>query len=77
MVETPKGLQIFDGTNTIRDITHNFYIRFIPGVTFEKWILYKNNYYDIISVEDLEIEDKFYLLMCNLRGNQSLPVNQA
>jgi SPP1 family predicted phage head-tail adaptor len=76
-VDTPKGIAVFDATNTLRDVTHNFYIRFLPGVTFEKWILYKNNYYDLLSVVNMEEESKFYMLMCNLRGDQSMPVNLA
>jgi len=76
-VETVNGVTTFDSTNVERVVSHNFYIRFIPGVTFENWILYKNNLYDLIRAENYGEENKFYLLMANLRGDQTKPVNLA
>ena len=35
LVETKTGTQIFDGTNIVGVATHNIYIRFISGVTFQ------------------------------------------
>lgn len=77
MVETSPGEVVFDGTNTTTSVTHKFYIRYIPNVTFENWILYKDKYYDIINLENLNEANEFYLLRTNLRGASDLPVNFA
>jgi head-tail adaptor len=78
MVQTaPPGEALFDGTNTSTAVTHYFYIRYLPNVTFEDWILYKNKYYDILHVENLNEQDDFLLLRANLRGTADKPVNFA
>jgi hypothetical protein len=71
------GLVVFDDTNTARNITHLIYIRYEPGITFENWLLYKGNEYVIHSIENLELESRFYLLKCSLRGDATKPVNLA
>lgn len=75
MVETKTGTQIFDGTNIIGVATHDIYIRFIAGVTFQKWLKFKSTYYDILDVQNLEERDEFYLLRCSLRGDDAKPIN--
>ena len=75
LVETKTGTQVFDGTNIVGIATHNIYIRFITGVTFQKWLRFKNVIYDILDVQNLEERDEFYLLRCSLRGDDSKAVN--
>ncbi len=75
LIETKTGTQIFDGTNIIGVATHNIYIRFIAGVTFEKWLTFKSVKYDILDVQNLEERDEFFLLRCSLRGDETDPVN--
>lgn len=77
MVKTLSGQAVFDGTNTTKAVTHNFYIRYIPGVTFENWVLYNNQYYDILDVQNLNEQNQYILLQANLRGTSALPVNYA
>lgn len=77
LVETTRGETIFDGTNVERDVTHRFYIRYLPDVTFEDWIIYKGNYYDIIDVENLQELNDFLLIRVNVRGTTSKEVNQS
>lgn len=75
LVETKVGTQVFDGTNIVGIATHNIYIRFISGVTFQKWLRFKNVIYDILDVQNLEERDEFYLLRCSLRGDEADAVN--
>ena len=75
MIETKTGTQIFDGTNIVGVATHEIYIRFIAGVTFQKWLRFKNIIYDILDVQNLEERDEFYLLRCSLRGDETDSIN--
>ncbi len=75
MVETVSGKTMFDSSNVERIVTHNFYIRFISGVTSESWVKYKDQYFDILNVENLNEEDTFYKLVCAIRGDTTKPVN--
>ena len=77
MIDTPTGTEVFDSTNTVKTVTHDFYIRYIPNITFEEWILYDNKYYDILMVEDFQEDKQYYRLRCNLRGDETKPVNWA
>lgn len=77
MIETANGETIFDSTNIEKVVTHNFYIRAIKNLTSEGWILFKQKYYDILTVENLNEEDRFMLIKANLRGTEALAVNFA
>lgn len=76
MIETSSGATVFDGTNIERVYTHRFYIRWIPDVTSETWILFDGDRYEIINVEDLDARREFLLLKATLRGT-SLNSNNA
>ena len=79
MVEEIKGEQIFDGSNLIGTATHNWYIRYIPNVTFENWINYSwdnfSQYFRILDVINFEEKNIFYKFKCTKRGDATLPVN--
>jgi hypothetical protein len=82
MLETTNaGTVIFDSTNTAQEISHNIYIRFMTTMTPEKWVRLPSInggvdvYLDIIAVENLNEENRFHRLRCNLRGDTALPVN--
>jgi SPP1 family predicted phage head-tail adaptor len=75
MIETVYGETVFDGTNTEKVITHKFYIRYVSDLTFEEWVLFRDKYYDIINVENLNEENRFMLINANIRGTSSLDVN--
>ena len=77
MIETGSGETVFDQTNTEKVVTHKFYIRFIPDLTFEAWIEFKGKYYDILNVENLNEEDRYMLLNACIRGTVLKPVNFA
>ncbi len=67
-VVTVTGVQLFDNTGIIRNVTHFFYFRFIPEITFQNWVILENEYYDIIDVEDLDHDKRFYRIRASKRG---------
>lgn len=83
MIENVKGLVIFDGENVEREITHTFCIRYLPNITFEKWVKYYNQYsgktdrYRIYRVEDLGEEHRFYRLYTGITGDITLEASKA
>lgn len=80
-IVTRSGTVVFDGTNTAREISHDIYIRYRLNMTPEKWVKLPSIngaadvYLDIIQVENLNEENKFYRLRCALRGDVAKPVN--
>jgi len=76
-IETVSGETIFDSSNIERDVTHKFYIRFRDSITQEKWINFKNELYDILTVENLDERNEFLLLRASKRGPDTKPVNEA
>lgn len=77
MVETVSGETIFDDTNTERDVTHRFTIRFIDGITAETWISFDGDRIDILNVEDYEGRHEFLLLRASNRGVDTNEANRA
>jgi len=70
MVETSRGLiQLDQAEQKTSTVTHKFYIRF-GELTQEKFVLYKNNRYDILDVEDLDERSEFLCLRCCKLGDQ-------
>ena len=77
LVETVSGQTMFDDTNTERDVTHKFIIRFIDGVTSETWILFNGDRLDILGVEDYDERHEFLLLRATNRGIETNEANRA
>jgi head-tail adaptor len=83
LVTTVNGVVFFDeSTNLERTVTHKIYIRYIPDVTSETWVLLpaqfgavKDQYLDILRVDNLNEKNKFYMLTCALRGDVTKKVN--
>ena len=71
MIETKSGVEIFDGTNIVGVATHFFYIRFIPNITFKNFINFKQQFFAILDVQNLDERNEFYLLRCSLRGDET------
>ncbi len=74
---TGRGKTSFDDSEIEVDITHEFTIRFLAGVTSETWVLFENRRFDIIDVEDLEERHEWMILRCALRGINTKAVNDA
>ncbi len=64
-----SGEAFFDGSNVERFVTHMIYIRFRTDVTAETWIKFNDEFYDILNVENLDENNEFLLLKCNVRGS--------
>lgn len=79
MIETLDGKTVFDGVNIVGTATHFFYIRYdenIP-ITSENWIEYASKYYNILKVENMQEENRFYKLSVVVRGNKQFEANFA
>lgn len=74
-IQTTKGIEIFDGVNTIGVATHLFYTRKISNVTFENFVEYKDKKFRIIDVQELDEDDTFLLLRCTERGDKTKNAN--
>lgn len=78
MVETLNGETIFDKTNTERIVTHRFTVRWQPSIiTFENYLVYAGKNYQILSVENQNERNKFFVIKATDRGDRTLPVNQT
>jgi len=81
LIAPNAGDKIFDGSNIIRINTTNIFIRYIANITFEKWIelvsvnSQPNEYFDILSVTNLDEANRFYKLECTRRGDISKQIN--
>jgi len=72
MIETVNGITIFDDVNQERVVTHNFYIRYIAGITSESWIEFDSRYFNILKVDALNEDKRFLKLMCEERGTKTV-----
>lgn len=77
LVETASGETVFNGTDTERDVTHKFIIRFIDGVTSETWISFNSDRFDILDVQDYDERHDFLLLRATNRGIDTNEANRA
>lgn len=75
MVATLIGTTTFDEVNDEQVATHDFFIRYMAGVTAEKWVTFRDRVYDILRVEELDGRRDFIRLRCNERGGASVAVN--
>lgn len=76
-MESIDGVTLFDNANIERVISHFFYTRYVPGISFLNWISYEDNYYRIYKVEDLQNEHKFYKIYAGITGDNTKPVDWA
>ncbi len=83
-IETKGGDTFFDGTNIVKSKDIHFVIRFISSllrfktdITQEYWIEYNGNRFDITTVESYDERQDWMKLVCNIRGDTTLPVNSA
>ena len=67
-VKTTRGETIFDGSNTERVVTHIFWIRFRPNVTFETWVQMDGIKFDVLDVENLDERNEWLEIMATEGG---------
>jgi hypothetical protein len=78
-VDTYPRVAQFDDVNMERTASHDFYIRWMPGipVTVESWISYNGDYYHILHTEHIDARRVFMRLRCTRRGLDTKPGNYA
>lgn len=67
-VRTVAGKTLFDGVDTLRNVSHEFTIRYVSGITSSAWIHYNGDRYDILNVQNIDERFKFLKLMAVFRG---------
>lgn len=79
MIESTRGVSVFDATNQERAVTHTIYIRYIDFLTAEFWLIIPDDdiVLDILNVEDLDYRHEYQKLLCEQRGIQSADANLA
>jgi len=77
MVETIEHLEMFDGANLKRAITHQFYFRVI-GLTVDKnsQIVWDNRRFEVLDTQDLDDRKEFIQVRCKQLGDSDLETNQ-
>lgn len=75
MIQTKRGVEIFDGTNLLGVATHYFYIRYMPDLSIADIVEYNGIVYTILDIENLDEQNDFILLRCSKRGASNNPVN--
>ena len=76
-IKSVVGIVVFDSVNMDKTVSHLMTIRYLPFITQEHWIWYDSKYYDIIKIENLNEQNRFQRLHCNLRGLTSKVANEA
>ena len=76
MIESVSGETMFNASNIETVVTHQFYIRYIPGVDIVDVIVYGGLRYKIVNVENLNNENYFLLIKTSDRGDSDLPANE-
>lgn len=78
MVKTANNLNYNNGVNADSSITHLFYIRFNPSMDFfqELFILYKNRRFNVNSIENIDEENKYFVLYAVERGKDDKLASQ-
>jgi len=76
-IETKQGVEAFDGTNLNTLMTHEFTIRYITGVTIVNNVNYNNKYFKIERIINLNEENKYLIIQCTERGDNTKPVNYS
>lgn len=77
MVDTVKtGPQMFTDVNLGEVPTHYFIIRYRSGITSENIVAWQGSFYEIVKPENISMRNKWLRLICKLRGDQNVKVNQ-
>lgn len=76
MIETPKGKTIFDSVGVERVIDTVFYIRYLD-ITSENWISYLNLRYNIMNIVNLENNNLFLQLNCQVTGGTVIEASKT
>lgn len=77
MVETVRGVTIFDNTNTERDISHKITLKFRTNsvITAQNYAKIGSVLLDIVDVENVNEDNRYLVLRCALRGPNTQAAN--
>ena len=59
-----RGREYYDAQKLREEITYKCYIRYLPGITADMYIKYKDKDYNITSVINVNNEDKMLEIYC-------------
>jgi len=75
-IQTISGKDMFDGSELIGTATHIFYLKYIDIDSNDWMIEYKNKFYRIYLVDNMDENDEFLKLYCSVRGDINSEVNR-
>lgn len=76
-VDTRRGIDFFNGVNTENAPTHYFYVRYNVDVEMNYTIEFRDNYYLVVDVENLNEENRFLKISAVKNGPKSNATNWA
>lgn len=76
-VDTRRGIEFFNGVNVENAPTHYFYVRFGVEVERNYTIEFRDNYYIVSDVENLNEENRFLKISAVKNGPKSNQANWA
>lgn len=89
-IKTMKGPEVFDEVAITQDINYKFTTMWLGEVIVngdfnagkrrldkDCWILYNNNRYKIMSVENIDEENKYICMRASLTGSVNKPASKA
>ncbi len=59
-----RGREYYDAQKLREEVTYKCYIRYMPGITADMYLKYKNVTYNITSVINVNNEDKMLEIYC-------------
>lgn len=71
-----SGRNDFDQVSLAAGATHRFNIRYRPNVTSENIVGYKNEYYQILTIDNPENRNLSLILHCIVKGDDTVEANQ-
>lgn len=79
MVKTTRGTELFDGVGLTNAYTHEFYIRYSSSfaVNAQSWLLWNDDRYNIVDVENLDERNEFLLLKAIKKGDKDINANKV
>lgn len=77
LIVPKNGDVIFNDISIDTKATHDIYIRYIVGITQENWLTFDGFRYDILDVTNVDQNNRYLLLECNISGLATLEASKA
>ena len=68
-INTVSQQQPFNEINIDDTITHKIFIRYIPGLDTNIWILHGNERYNVIRIDNINDMNQWTVFYCNIKGD--------